>query len=312
MKITKPSKLDKIRLIFFSTGESEFRQFEFNLKKVLIALLVTIVLCTGIFWGSVAICNRLFQDNTNTSLAKTNEFLRQKIKQLQSGIERINGQLLVLEEDTEDLEVLVGLNSSEPSEEPEIHKLLSDKDVVMASVPVDYEYETEKMADYLNQLENRLRNAREIQGQIEDKFLETRKEISHIPSIRPVDGGKVTDRFGRRKDPFVERVRHHNGIDLSARYGTRVFAAASGVVEFTRVRYRLNKGYGRVVIINHGYGYKTLYGHLSKIKVKPGQTVDRWDVVGLSGDTGRATGPHLHYEVWHDGKAQNPEDFILN
>lgn len=312
MKITKPSKLDKIRLIFFSTGESDFKQFEFNLRKALFALLMTTILCTGVFLASVAICNRLFQDSTNTSLAKTNDFLRHKIKLLHSGIERINGKLLALEEDTEDLEVMVGLDAADAAEESEIQKLLSDQDVVMASVPVDYEYETEKMNDYLNQLEGRLSHAMEIQGKIEDKFIETRKEIAHIPSIRPVDGGKVTDRFGRRKDPFVERVRHHNGIDLSARYGTRVFAAAAGVVEFTRVRYRLNKGYGRVVIVNHGYGYKTLYGHLSKIKVKPGQKVERWDVIGLSGDTGRATGPHLHYEVWHNGKAENPEAFILN
>lgn len=312
MKISKSSKLDKIRLIFFSTGESDFRQFEFNLKKITMALLITTIICIGIFSGSVAICNRLFQDKTNDSLAKTNNFLRSKIKQLQSGIERINSKLLTLEQDTEDLEVIVGLDTEPNEGEAEIHKLLSDTDVMMASVPVDYEYETEKMVDYLDQLEERLHRAVEIQGKIEDEFLKTKKEIAHIPSIRPVDGGRVTDRFGRRKDPFVERVRHHSGIDLSARYGTKVFAAASGVVEFTRVRYRLNKGYGRVVIINHGYGYKTLYGHLSKIKVKPGQKVERWELIGLSGDTGRATGPHLHYEVWRNGRAQNPEDFILN
>ena len=124
--------------------------------------------------------------------------------------------------------------------------------------------------------------------------------------------GRVTDKFGKRKDPFIEKVKHHNGIDLSARYGTKVYAAAAGVVEFTRQRYRLNKGYGRVIIINHSYGYKTLYGHLKTILVKPGQKVERWQVIGLSGDTGRATGPHLHYEVWHHGRPQNPEDFILN
>lgn len=312
MRITRPNRLDIIRLIFFSTGESEFRQFEFNLRKVLIMLLVGAVACTGIFWGSVAICNKLFQDNTNISLANTNEYLKKKIKQLQSNIERINGKLIVLEEDTEDLEVLVGLNISEEGLDPEVRNLLTENDLVMASLPVDYEYRAEKMTEYLDVLEKRLQLAVNIQDKIEDKFLQTQKEIKHIPSIRPIQGAKVTDRFGKRKDPFVERVKHHNGIDLSARYGTKVFAAASGTVEFTRVRYRLNKGYGRVVIINHGYGYKTLYGHLSKINVKPGQKVDRWHTIGLSGDTGRATGPHLHYEVWHTGRAQNPEDFILN
>jgi len=184
--------------------------------------------------------------------------------------------------------------------------------VVMASMPVDYEYHTGKMSSYLDALESRLQKATFVQDQIEDKFLQTQKKIKHIPSIKPVTGARITDKFGIRKDPFVERVKHHNGIDLSARYGTKVYAAASGKVEFTRKRYRLNKGYGKVVIINHGYGYKTLYGHLSKINVKVGQRVDRWELIGQSGDTGRATGPHLHYEVWLSGRPQNPEDYILD
>lgn len=312
MKITKGNSLDKIRLVFFSTAETEFRQFEFNLQRVLTVIFASVLILGGVFLVSVAICNKLYQDNTNTSLVKTNLFLKSKLKKLHSNMENLNEKLQMIEENTEDLEVFVGLTSTASDSDTNRKNLLKNKSLVMASIPIDNEYDTDKMTRYLNNLEQRMQQALDVQHQIEDQFIETRQEIKHIPSIRPILGARITDKFGNRRDPFIERFKHHNGVDLSARYGTKVYAAAAGVVEFTRVRYRLNKGYGKVVILNHDYGYKTLYGHLSKIFVKPGQKVQRWQLIGLSGDTGRATGPHLHYEVWQNGKPQNPEDYILN
>jgi len=274
--------MDKIRLVFFSDGESEFRQFEFNVRRIAVYFFVTAVAIGSILFSSISISNRLFENSSNTALAKTNTFLKKKVKNLQNNIEEINKKLVVLEKDTDDLEVIAGLVTSDPDSDKIMQTLLSEKDLMLASVPLDYEYHTEKMADYLDALEARIHRAVSVQDVIEDKFLQMKKEIKYIPSIRPVQGGRVTDKFGRRRDPFVERVKHHKGIDLSARYGTKIYAAASGKVEFTRVRYRLNKGYGRVVIINHGFGYKTLYGHLSKIYVKQGQQVERWQEIGLS------------------------------
>ncbi len=312
MKLKKPDKHDKIRLIFFSTKESEIRQFEFNLRRLVFVTMITTAVMGMIFVGSVTICNNLYQDNTNENLRKTNAFLKDQVVNLHDHIEKLNEKVVLLEEDTEDLEVLVGLSSTDSTIQSNAAPPLLTDEVFMAAMPLDYEYKTDKMAEYLNALESRIKHALNIQTIIEDKFIQNKKEIKRFPSIRPVEGGRVTDGFGNRRDPFIERVKHHNGLDLSARYGTKVFAAASGVVEFTRTRYRLNTGYGKVVIINHDNGYKTLYGHLANITVKPGQKVERWDVLGLSGDTGRATGPHLHYEVWYNGKPENPENYILN
>jgi len=287
--------MDKIRLVFFSDGESEFRQFEFNMRRAAGYFFVIAVAIGSILFSSISISNRLFENNSNTALAKTNTFLKKKVKNLRNNIEDLNKKLVVLEKDTDDLEVIAGLVTSDPDSDKIMQTLLSKNDVMMASVPLDYEYHTEKMSEYLDALEARIRRAVNVQDIIEDKFLQTQKEIKYIPSIRPVEGGRVTDKFGRRRDPFVERVKHHKGVDLSARYGTKIYAAASDTVEFTKVRYRLNKGYGRVVILNHGFGYKTLYGHLSKIHVKQGQKIERWQEIGLSGDTGRATGPDKGY-----------------
>ncbi|MGH7601852.1 MAG: M23 family metallopeptidase, partial [bacterium] len=166
--------------------------------------------------------------------------------------------------------------------------------------------------DLISQLEAHLSKTQALQKTIVAKFELRRKQLEHIPSIKPLLSGRITDLFGKRKDPFVYRTRHHQGLDIGAPNGTEVFAPANGVVEFVKTSYRRNRGYGRAVVINHGYGIKTLYGHLSEVKVKAGQRLERWDIVGLVGETGRATGPHLHYEVWVDGEATDPMRFILN
>ncbi|MGH7451504.1 MAG: M23 family metallopeptidase [bacterium] len=166
--------------------------------------------------------------------------------------------------------------------------------------------------DLISQLEAHLTKTQALQKTIVEKFEVRRKQLEHIPSIKPLLSGRITDLFGKRKDPFVYRTRHHQGLDIGAPRGTEVFAPANGVVEFVKTSHRRNRGYGRAVVINHGYGIKTLYGHLSEVKVKAGQKLERWDIVGLVGETGRATGPHLHYEVWVDGEATDPMRFILN
>jgi len=166
--------------------------------------------------------------------------------------------------------------------------------------------------DLISQLEENLSRTQELQKTIIEKFEIRRKQLEHIPSIKPLLSGRITDLFGKRKDPFVYRTRHHQGLDIGAPRGTEVFAPANGVIEFVKTAYRRNSGYGKAVVINHGYGIKTLYGHLSDIKVKAGQKIERWDIIGLVGETGRATGPHLHYEVWVDGAACDPIRFILN
>ncbi len=312
MKLKKPAKHDKIRLIFFSSFDSDIHQFDFNLQRLFLIFLFASFFIGCVFITSATISNSLYDDGSKAKLEKSNAYLNEQVVRLQDDIKNLDDKLNVLVENTEDLEVLVGLTSSTSDSDFIANSLNSQSLVDLSYLPIEHEYETDEMSKYLAVLESRMKNTLNVQGVIEDNFLKTQQELIHVPSIRPLHGGRIADKFGIRKDPFVERVKHHNGIDITARHGTKIYAAGSGVVAFTRARYKLNKGYGKVIIINHGFGYKTLYGHLSKILVKPGQKVDRWDAIGLSGSTGRATGPHLHYEVWKNGKAQNPENFILN
>lgn len=124
-------------------------------------------------------------------------------------------------------------------------------------------------------------------------------QIERIPAIWPLKGnaGKITSRFGYRRDPFHGRVRLHSGVDVAAPYGSPVIATAKGTIIFSGY----DKFYGNLVKIDHGGGIQTWYAHMSKRNVEKGQKVSRSDVVGKLGSTGRSTGPHLHYEVHKSG-----------
>lgn len=148
---------------------------------------------------------------------------------------------------------------------------------------------------------------RENLSQIHDELLKKKDLLEHTPSIAPTKG-YLSRGFGVKTDPFTGLRQPHWGIDLAADIGTPVFATAEGKVFFTGWHY----GLGKLVIIDHGYGYRTHYGHLNKIKVKKGQWVKRGEVIGGVGNTGYSTGPHLHYEVHFQNKPVNPKNYILS
>lgn len=135
------------------------------------------------------------------------------------------------------------------------------------------------------------------------------KILSAIPAIQPVKNEelkRMASGFGYRSDPFTKARKMHQGMDFTAKSGTPIYATGDGVVK--RADNSLS-GYGNHIEINHGYGYLTLYAHLSKYNVRPGTRVKRGDVIGFVGSTGRSEAPHLHYEVHKDGKVVNPINF---
>lgn len=144
-------------------------------------------------------------------------------------------------------------------------------------------------------------------AKVEKRLSEQAVMLTHTPVLAPVIG-VITDGFGPRLDPITNRPGFHPGLDMSAAIGTTVFAPADGIVTHAD----RESGYGKVVRINHGYGFMTLYGHLDRFLVKPGSKVTRGQAIAKVGMTGRTTGPHLHYEVLKDGEEQNPLHYILD
>jgi murein DD-endopeptidase MepM/ murein hydrolase activator NlpD len=136
--------------------------------------------------------------------------------------------------------------------------------------------------------------------------------LAAIPAIQPIstkDLKQLASGFGWRTDPIYKMPKFHAGMDFAAPIGTEIYATGDGTVMRADAQ---AAGYGNHIRINHGYGYMTLYGHLSRVKVRPGQKVKRGEVIGYVGNTGKSTGPHLHYEVIKNGENQNPINFYFN
>ena len=160
--------------------------------------------------------------------------------------------------------------------------------------------ETADIKDKAQKIEDSLKSV--------EKFVNQQKlQLAATPAIWPTRGF-ISGVFGNRIHPFTGRYEFHNAIDIATQLGNNVIAPAYGVVLVAEPR----EYYGNMVIIDHGFGYVTRYGHLSGFNVKEGQRVKRYDVIGYVGTTGRSNGPHLHYEVRYFDKPMNPNDFILD
>jgi murein DD-endopeptidase MepM/ murein hydrolase activator NlpD len=175
-------------------------------------------------------------------------------------------------------------------------------------------HETNTVASLISvsgQMIDRLMRQVELQSasyaDILQKYEENRRFFASVPAVKPIDGVR-TSGFGMRFHPIYRIMKFHSGQDFHAPIGTPVYATGDGTVESAQY----NDGYGNCIIIDHGFGLKTLYAHLSKFLVKPGQVVRRGENIALSGNSGLSDGPHLHYEVIKDGVKVNPMTYILD
>ncbi|MDO6563834.1 peptidoglycan DD-metalloendopeptidase family protein [Amphritea sp. 1_MG-2023] len=132
--------------------------------------------------------------------------------------------------------------------------------------------------------------------------------LSVLPNGEPIDGLRINDSYGMRMHPILKKRIKHNGIDFKANIGTPVYATADGAVEYAGTH--KSSGFGKLIILQHALGFKTYYAHLSDVKIKSGTFVSKGQLIGLSGNTGRSTGPHLHYEVRHLFRPIDPKPFM--
>ena len=136
--------------------------------------------------------------------------------------------------------------------------------------------------------------------------------LASIPAIQPIPNKnlrRIASGFGYRVDPIYKTHKMHKGMDFTAPRGTKIYATGDAVVKIVK---HARWGYGSHIVLDHGYGYTTLYGHMSRTKVKRGQKIKRGQLIGLVGSTGKSTGPHLHYEVRKNGTAVNPVGYFYN
>ena len=227
-----------------------------------------------------------------------------EVMRMQSDINLINDVLNDIEKRDEDLYRMALYADRFPDELRRMGAGGSDKYAYLRKLPnSELLINTSSSIDALERrLHAQTLSFRELIQLAKDK----EKMLACIPAIQPVrntDLKRMASGYGYRIDPIYKTRRMHSGMDFTADKGTEVYATGDGVIELVE---RKRWGYGKQIVINHGFGYKTRYAHLSEFKVRRGQKVKRGDLIGLVGSTGKSTGPHLHYEVLRNNRAVNP------
>ena len=164
-----------------------------------------------------------------------------------------------------------------------------------------------QMHRQVSQLENASELKQDSLNGLLDALEQQKNLLAHTPTIRPTEGW-MSSRFGYRISPFTEKKEFHKGVDIANRMGTPIIATADGVVTFVGAKGQL----GTIIVIDHGHGVTTRFAHLDKTLKTRGERVQRGDLIAQMGNSGRSTGPHLHYEVHLNGVPVNPEKYIMN
>ncbi len=245
-------------------------------------------------------------------LNKENVLLSGELTRIQGRMDNLQGEIAALTEFEEEIRVVADLEEIDP----DMRQVGIGGPVVAGrSNLIDWDRGSAGPAGEFNDtrrdVETLSRQVRLLQESYEDVFerLSDQKEkLSHTPSIMPVENSWVTDRFGYRSDPFTGRRTMHYGLDISARRGEPIVATADGTVRYSGKKGNL----GNTVEIDHGNNIATRYSHANRLFVKRGQKVVRGQVIGAVGMSGRATAPHLHYEVRLDNRCVNPMKYIIS
>jgi murein DD-endopeptidase MepM/ murein hydrolase activator NlpD len=243
-------------------------------------------------------------------LRAENERMKDRYRELSKETKKIEQQMKELED--RDNEVYRSIFEATPIPDSARLKDLEKEQQITKVEGMEQNDLINSIITSLNNMSSRINvqkaSYKDLGGMVKDK----EKLLAATPAIQPVSNAdlkRIASGFGYRIDPVYKTVKLHPGLDFAAPAGTPIYATADGTVEFAGNR---GDGYGNNVIINHGYGYKTLFGHMFRIKARGGQRVKRGEVIGWVGSTGKSTGPHCHYEVIKNGNKIDPIYFFYN
>lgn len=295
----------KYHIVVFRDNEGVSRQIKFRgwLVFIFMALLAASAASTAYLWG-FQYKAALFESQVNAA-NKTIQEQNSQIASMAGKLQLIQGDLARIQQFDSKLRVMMNMDK-EPADisantggpGPALHQPL----------PL---YRQELLARRVHSLLDQLGTDTLLEEVKQQDLLhamrENRETMASTPSIWPTEG-YLTSTFGRRQSPFGPGTDFHKGIDIANRPGTLIRSPAKGVVTFSG----WDGGYGNCVVINHGNNISTRYAHMQNATVKLGQAVNRGDTIGTVGNTGRSTGPHLHYEVRVGGVCVNPLRYILN
>ncbi|MCJ7801216.1 MAG: M23 family metallopeptidase [Candidatus Marinimicrobia bacterium] len=297
------------KFIFQAESDRRVRQWHFSLERLLGRIGVIAVIVAAALYFSADWLTGILYNTKLTEMQKNYSDLSSTVVSLHNRVETLNSQMSLIEEkdkavrtyaDLPEIDESVrklGIGGVMVNENVKIDNLLPDFTSTITSLELDIDALTRKVKLELSSYED-----------IYDKVQENSDRIKSVPTIRPVNGGYLNAGFGYRIDPFDRVNRFHYGQDITVNNGTPIYAPADGVVKIARYM----GGFGKSLKIDHGFGYTTFFAHLSKFNIDSGKRIKRGDIIGYSGNTGRSTGSHLHYEVHYYGKPQNPLDYFFS
>lgn len=301
-----------LKLLYFSPEDSGIKNLNLGFSKLIIsfvAAILAVILLTGVFSFVVI---KFFNTYKISELRRQNEILVSQLSDMQVKIGKIQDKMRQVEKFDNDLRDLADLpRLDEDTRSVGTGGSIEFPMLVLKELPSPTSENSSNLLKDIGKLTRQIDYQLASFMDIDNKLSKDKERFSYTPSVRPVQTGRLKSKFGTRTDPFMGIPKFHYGIDISVAIGTPVKAPAAGtVIEVNNTR-ALRRDFGRYIWIDHGNGLKTLYGHLSKIDVKKGQKISRWEKIGEVGRSGRSTGPHLHYQVNLNGKAVNPLEYII-
>ncbi len=295
---------------FYNTNSLRYEKLETPLRVKLLRVLgfISAAIVTAIIIVSIAY--RYFPSANEKRLMQQNEELTNRLVVIYEQTRKLHEQMAVLEKkDNEVYRAIFEANPIPDSARAKEMELQKELQLVMGMRSDELE---QSIHSSITNLSQRLDVQEQSYAQITN-FIKNKEDLlASTPAIQPLSNNdlkRVASGFGYRIDPVYKTVKFHQGLDFTAPTGTPIYASANGVVKTAG---NLGTGYGIHVVINHGYGYQTLYGHMVKVKVRSGQKVVRGEIIGYVGNTGKSTGPHCHYEVHKNGRPLDPVYFFHN
>lgn len=295
---------------YYNTNSLRYEKLVTPLRVKLLRILgfIATALVTAVV--IVLFAFRLLDSPKERLMRQENTRMKEDYRLLNSKMKLLQQQMAELEE--RDNHVYREIFEADPiPDSARAKRMEKQKEMVLAESMRDNEL-AYSIAATVDNLLSRIAFQKKSYQEIENMIKDKEKMLAATPAIQPIsnkDLKRVASGFGYRIDPIYKTVKRHAGLDFSAPQGTPIYATADGVV---RLAGNTGNGYGNHVIINHGYGYETLYGHQYRIKVKVGQRVKRGELIGWVGSTGKSTGPHVHYEVRKNKHHMDPVYFFYN
>lgn len=295
---------------FYNTNTLRYEKLVTPLRVKLLRVLGFISAALVTAFLIVSIAYRYFPSAREKILMQQNESLQQQYLLLDEKTRKLALQMEALEK--RDNEVYRTIFEANPIPDSiRMREMEKQREIKLVMSMTDNELE-KAITSAINKLTLRMAYQEKSFNQI-THFIKNKEDLlASTPAIQPVsndDLKRIASGFGYRIDPVYKTVKYHAGLDFSAPQGTPVYATANGVVH---VAGNLGNGYGNHVVIHHGYGYETLYGHLFRVKARPGSRVVRGEIIGWVGSTGKSTAPHCHYEVHKNGRPIDPVYFFYN